>query len=144
MFMRSTPPPVYAETDGERRITCRYAAAKSPVEIGRWVGSEFKITEMALRDVSLSGASGVAETPPPDSATIWMRLNDPAHPDWVEATVIAVTSQRRSPSLVRMKFCESCPYEFFKAAIRGIDPPGESERYARTGLSTYWSGHYWD
>ena len=101
---------------------CRYAAAKGPVEIGWWIGPEFKTAEVALRDISLSGASAVTRTPPPDSAPIWLRLNDPAHPDWVEAKVIAVTTRFWGPALVRMKFRESCPYDFFKAAIRGHGP----------------------
>ncbi len=143
MFMRRPPPPIPSDKESERRVTCRYAASKGPVVIGWWIGPDFETAEMALRDISLSGASAVTETPPPDSAPIWLRLNDPAHPDWVEATVIAVTAGRRSPTLVRMKFLEPCPYEFFKAAIRGIVPPGEAEGTAQIGKH-YWGGRYWD
>ena len=112
---------------------CRYAAAKAPVEIGWWIGQEFKTAEMALRDISLSGASAVTRTPPPDSAPIWLRLNDPAQPDWVEAKVIAITTRFWGPALVRMKFREPCPYEFFKAAIQGMVPSDEAEDSAQAG-----------
>ena len=94
--------------------------------IGWWDGPEFITTAFALRDISLRGLGDHRGTAPP-AAPIWLRLNDPAHPDWVEATVIDIAAQRRGPSLVRIKFQEACPYEFFKAAIRGIVPPGEAE-----------------
>ena len=90
---------------------------------------------MALRDISLSGASAVTKTPPPDSAPVWLRLNDPAQPDWVEAKVIAVTTRFRGPTLVRMKFREPCPYDFFKAAIRGLASPDEAEGPSRPGTA---------
>ena len=145
MFMRRPPPPILSDKDSERRVGCRYEAAKGPVVLGWWNGPKFETAEMALRDISLSGASAVTETPPPDSAPIWLRLNDPAHPDWVEANVVAVIARRRHPALVRMKFLESCPYEFFKAAIRGIVPPGEAEGLVQAGHHrSYWAGRYWD
>ncbi len=146
MFMRRPPQAIRTVKDDERRVTCRYSAAKGPVVIGWWIGPEFETAEMALRDISLSGASAVTETPPPDSAPIWLRLNDPAHPDWVEATVIAVAAQRQGFVLVRIKFTEPCPYDFFKAAIRGIDLPGGAGGSVTAGQhrSHYWGGHYWD
>ena len=144
MFMRRPPPIKLAQADSERRVTCRYAAAKSPVVIGWWVGTEFQSAELELRDISLSGASAVTRTPPPESAAIWLRLNDPAQQDWVEATVIAITARFWRPALVRMKFVQTCPYEFFKAVIRGMLPPGEVEAPEQGGSGSYWSGHYWD
>ncbi len=145
MFMRRPPPTIQAVKDSERRVTCRYAAANSPVVAGWWIGPAFETAELALRNVSLSGASAVTKTPPPNSAPIWLRLNDPAYPDWVEATVIAVIARCWRPALVRMKFLEPCPYEFLKAAIRGIGPPGESEEFVQAGHHIhYWGGRYWD
>ena len=147
MFEQPPPRTIRKNKKGERRVMCRYVAAKAPVEIGWWIGEEFKTVEVALRDISLSGASAETRTPPPDSAPIWLRLNNPAQPDWVEAKVIAITTRFWGPALVRMKFRESCPYEFFKAAIQGIVPPDEAEDSAqegRLGCDHYWGGQYWD
>ena len=109
MSSRRPPPSNQTDKDGERRVTSRYPASKSPVVIGWWVGSEFQTAEMVLKDISLSGAAAVTRTPPPDSDPIWLRLNDPAHADWVEATVVAITRRFWGPTLVRMKFREPCP-----------------------------------
>ncbi len=145
MFMHHTSRITRTDHDDERRVTCRYSAAKGPVVIGWWIGPKFETAEIALRDISLSGASAITETPPPDSAPIWLRLNDPAHPDWVEATVVAVAAQRQKPALVRIQFTEPCPYEFFKAAIRGMALPGEGEGRVQAGQNRhYWGGRYWD
>ena len=147
MFTRNAPRTGPMDHNGERRVTCRYPAATSPIVIGWWVGSKFETAEMALRDISLSGASAVTRTPPPSSGAIWLRLNDPAHPDWVEATVVAVNARRWRwrPALVRMKFLVPCPYDFFKAAMRGIVPPDKTEESIEAGHhSKYWGGQYWD
>ena len=145
MSTRRPPPTNRTDEDGERRVTSRYPASKSPVMIGWWAGSEFQSAEMVLRDVSLSGASALTRTPPPDSDPIWLRLNDPAYADWVEATVVAITRRFWGPALVRMKFREPCPYEFYKAAIRGIVPPGGADESIQTGhRDHYWGGQYWD
>ena len=145
MFIRHTPSTIETDKVGERRVTCRYPAAKSPIVLGWWVGTKFETTEMALRDISLSGASVVTRTRPPASGPIWLRLNDPAHPDWVEATVIAVTTRFWGPALVRLKFLMPCPYDFFKAAMRGIVPPDEDEESLEARQHRkYWGGQYWD
>ena len=145
MFLRRSPKTIRTDKDDERRVTCRYSAAKNPIVIGWWNGPDFETAEMALRDISLSGASAITDFPPPEAAPIWLRLNDPAHPDWVEATVVAVNAQRQKPALVRIQFTEPCPYDFFKAAIRGIDLPGEAQGSVSAGQNHrhYWGGQYW-
>ncbi len=133
------------DKDDERRSMCRYAAAKGHIVIGWWIGPDFKAVEVALRDVSLSGVSAVTRTPPPRSAPIWLRLTNPAHPDWVEARVIAVATRFWRPALVRMKFPELCPFDFFKAAIRGMVPQHKTEEFVQAGQNRqYWGGRYWD
>jgi hypothetical protein len=139
--------PAFAIVKDERRVTCRYPAAREPVIIGWWVGEKFKTVGVALRDISLSGASAKTRTPPPASGPVWIRLNDPAQPEWVEAKVIAISTGFWGPSLVRMKFSDACPYDFFTAAIRGSGPSNEAEGSVRAGshgFGHYWGGHYWD
>jgi len=148
MFTRRPPyaAAIISERNGDRRTMCRYSAAKGFVQLGWWDGPDFQTTNIALKDISLSGASALTGTPPPPATPIWLGLDKPSFPDWIEAAVVEVIPHRWRPSLVRMKFSESCPYEFFKAATHGLDPtadPTDEDSSKRPG-PRFWGGHYWE
>ncbi len=71
-------------------------------------------------DVSLGGSSIASSDLPPEDRPVWIRLDGPAPTDWVEASVLGVSTLGRGPHHVRVAFREHCPYDFFKAAVSGI------------------------
>lgn len=107
------PPRVAIEPSGEQRQACRYEASDFEAQIGWWEGEEFRSHPARLVNVSHNGALIVTEARPPQGTTVGLCLEEPEPTDWVEARLIESCGGHQ----LRLAFLESCPYEFFKAAI---------------------------
>ena len=144
MFTRRPPyaAAIISESNGDRRPRAATRRRKAP---SRSAGGSARNSRPPDRAAGYQPEWGLGghQDPAPRLGPIWLRLNDPCQPDWVEAKVVAITTRFWGPALVRMKFRESCPYEFFKAAIRGIGPsadrptkPAEATPAATTGAAS--------
>jgi hypothetical protein len=113
----------------ERRCEQRYSAFGSPILVGWWEGDDFREQDALLRDVSLRGASATLENAPPPGETILVRLSGGQSSDWVEADVIEARKTEwtgRAPYLLRLRFQQPCPYDFFTGAIKGYGLQGRT------------------
>ena len=108
---------------GDRRAAPRYPTRGTAAVIGWPEGEEYRTVAATLIDISMGGFSAWVEAFPPRGGPVWLRLDGENPSPWVKAYVIeTITSghlfwaRRR----VRLRFLESCPYDFFKAAIEGF------------------------
>ena len=110
----------------DRRSTQRYDVVGTPVFLAWEVDSRHNIIYGTLKNISLSGASVTTDEAAPESGVIWIRLNHRDVSGWVAAKIVGVRRTgsipllRRTSYQVRITFTDSCPYEFFKAAIEGF------------------------
>jgi hypothetical protein len=72
-----------------------------------------------LLDISQTGALVLSEAVPPANQRVWLRLKSPQVTDWVEVVLKGESPepQETHRHRVRLAFRETCPYDFFKAAV---------------------------
>jgi hypothetical protein len=107
----------------DRRSAPRYATRGTAAVIGWAVGEEYRTIPATLIDISLGGFSAWVETFPPRGDAVWLRLDGENPSPWVKAGVIEANTTGClfwTRKRVRLRFLETCPYEFFKAAIEGF------------------------
>lgn len=80
-----------------------------------------------LINICRTGAALLVASPPPESATVLLRLLDEAPTPWIEAAIIGVEPIRSSRYRVRIKFHEFCPAIFLKCAVLGDPAFGAGE-----------------
>jgi hypothetical protein len=74
-------------------------------------------------DISQTGMAVLGvEIPHPDQK-IWLRLEQPYSTDWVEVVLKGSTEPVPGRHLIRLAFAQTCPYDFFKAALYGKSKP---------------------
>ena len=91
--------------------------------IGWSEGEEHRTIAATLIDISMGGFSAWVETFPPEGGPVWLRLDGETPTPWLKAKVVAKVKSGwffRSRCMVRLRFLESCPYDFFKGAIDGF------------------------
>ncbi|MDR3638908.1 MAG: PilZ domain-containing protein [Isosphaeraceae bacterium] len=123
--------------DDNRRREPRYPAEHGQANLGWYHGESYRTVAGRLEDVSSGGASLVVD----DGATweggdVWLCLSGGVRTEWVRAEVAGATQVEGSAQRIRLKFHESCPFDFFKTAAWGTPdttiPRGESPTSART------------
>jgi hypothetical protein len=72
-----------------------------------------------ILDISYTGVSLVSEAPLNGGQVIYVRLEGPETTEWVECVLRGVSPREDRTYLVRLAFRETCPYDFFKAAVYG-------------------------
>jgi hypothetical protein len=70
-----------------------------------------------LLDISQTGMLILSDAAPPDGQRLWLRLESPQVTDWVEVVVKGASPETDGVHRVRLAFQETCPYDFFKAAL---------------------------
>ncbi len=104
----------------DRRSAHRYLPAKEKIRLGWWQGQLFQTISARLRNLSVSGALVEPEKSIADRAGVkaWLCLVDHTAAHWIEAEIVEVCSpEPDSPLLLRLRFLDPFPYEFFKAAV---------------------------
>ncbi len=129
----TVPPPPPAQQD-DRRGALRYSTICHRLLLGWWEGDEYRTTDALLKDLSLTGASLLAETLPPLETAVWICLQESPQFGWIEMTVVDAEVVRRGMHVLRVTFPASCPFDFFKAAIanfgteRPVPPRPKTDR----------------
>jgi hypothetical protein len=104
----------------DRREAPRYVANGTAALIGWNEGQEQRTTAARLVDISMGGFAAWVEAFPPRGGPVLLRLEGEPPSPWIKAAIVA-TSRRGWPlwtrRIVRLRFLEVCPYDFFKAAI---------------------------
>jgi hypothetical protein len=104
----------------DRRGAARYAASKNEAQFRRTSGEGSETILAELINVSYSGALAVVGSRLPANSSIEFRLTRPNMTDWTEVTIVKVSLAPGHKFQVRLTFPESCPYEFFQAAVDRI------------------------
>jgi hypothetical protein len=108
----------------DRRAAPRYPTRGTAAVIGWAEGEEYRTIAATLIDISLGGFFATVESFPPRGEAVWLRIGGDNNPSpWVKASVIEANTTGClfwTRKRVRLRFLESCPYEFFKAAIEGF------------------------
>ena len=117
----------------ERRSSPRYAGLRT-IEL-RWETGE--VLQAWLEDFSVGGALVRADTRPPREQEVSVCITDAECPVSVDGTIIQVRKVggwiRRASFLIRIRFSESCPYDFFKDNVFAWVPPPISPEF-----ESYW------
>jgi len=118
----------------ERRSASRYVANGPSAFLGWYEGDAYRSTPVRVIDISMAGILVEVELFPPRSGEVWLSLVGQKPSQWIEVSVVKRSREWLRLSLrrrLRLKFLESCPYDFFKVAIDGFssepfDPHTES------------------
>jgi hypothetical protein len=132
------PPPAPGRIE-ERRVAHRYRATQGRCWIGWNDGVKFHQSAAWLLNISLSGGLVATDAPPPTNRSVWLRLDDPAVPDWTEARIIEIKGSRGGLSAARLVFRGSCPYALMKVVAFGAS----AARQAPPGHAAYWNPNTW-
>lgn len=108
----------------DRRKEPRYPAKHDRANLGWYCGESYETLSGRLEDVSSGGASLVLEGATWAGGDVWLCLSGDAGTDWVRAEVVGASQVDGSAQRIRLKFHESCPFDFFKTAAWG--KPGSS------------------
>ena len=106
-----------------RRDAQRYLSKGAVAVLGWPEGEAYRTVEARLIDISMGGFSAWVEVFPPRGGAVWLRLDGEKPSAWLKAGVVSTIKNGFSfwaRRRVRCRFLESCPYEFFKAAIEGF------------------------
>ncbi len=119
----------------EQRSSPRYTAMRT-IEL-RWETGE--VLPAWLEDFGVGGASVRVDTQPPADPQVSVCINDAERPLTMEGTILEVRKRRggwfrrASGFAIRIKFSQSCSYDFFKNNVFSWLPPDISYEYER-----YW------
>jgi hypothetical protein len=123
----------------EQRACQRYPAIGGRSWLGWYVGSQFEQTAAWILNLSASGCLTVADRPVPADRSLWLRLDDPAVPDWAEVRVVGHHTGNGGMLALRLVFRGACPYELMKAVAFG---PTQN-RPTQPEPSRSWSFNSW-
>ena len=119
----------------ERRKEPRYPATHDQANVGWYHGKSYQTVPGRLEDVSGSGASLVLDDGASwEGGDVWLCLSGSVHTEWVRGAVVAVTQIAGSAQRVRLRFHESCPFDFFKTAAWG-GPKAPAPHCAHAGAT---------
>jgi hypothetical protein len=104
----------------DRRGAARYTASKNEAQFRRTSGEGIETILAELINVSYSGALALVSSRLPANSNIEFRLTRPNVTEWTEVTIVKVSLAPGHKFQVRLTFPESCPYEFFQAAVDRI------------------------
>jgi hypothetical protein len=133
------PPPPPEVRNVERRVAQRYPAVEGRSWLAWKEGNGFRRTAAWILNISASGCLVVSDLPPPTDRSIWLRLDNPAVPDWTEARLVDLPSNRDGIYAARLVFRGTCPYALMKAVAFGSSRP----RPSGPEPSTSWSRNAW-
>jgi hypothetical protein len=119
----------------ERRSATRYAANNPPAFLGWYEGDRYRSTPVKVIDLSLSGIQVEVEGFPPSQGEVWLSVVGQKPSQWIEVSIVKRSREWQHLRLrrrLRLKFLESCPYDFFEVAIEGFklstqDPKSAAE-----------------
>jgi hypothetical protein len=107
----------------DRRVAHRYRAKEGRCWIG-WKGvGGFQQSAGWIIDISVSGSLVATDAPTPADRPVWLRLDDPAVPEWAEAKVVDLQKAQSGIYAARLVFRGACPYALMKAAAFASSPP---------------------
>jgi hypothetical protein len=132
------PPPSPEYRIEDRRVSQRYQANEGRCWIGWHDMGGFRRSAAWILNISGSGSLIATDAPTPTNCPVWLRLDDPAVPDWAEAKVVDVQMGQSGICAVRLVFRGVCPYAFIKA-VAFAPRPGA----ARPGPSSSWNPNEW-
>src|SRR4051812_37732503 len=72
----------------DRRVAQRYRAGEGRCWVGWNDEGRFRQVAAWIIDISVSGSLIAVDVPPPTDRSVWIRLDDPAVPEWAEARVL--------------------------------------------------------
>jgi hypothetical protein len=101
----------------DRRRAARYTVSKNEAQFRRTSGEGSETILAELINVSYSGALALVGSRLPANSSIEFRLTRPNLTDWTEVTIVQISLAPGHKFQVRLTFPESCPYEFFQAAV---------------------------
>lgn len=104
----------------ERRKEPRYPAKHDQANVGWYRGESYQTVPGRLEDVSSSGASLVLDDGASwEGGDVWLCLSGGVRTEWVRGEVAGVSQVEGSAQRVRLRFHESCPFDFFKTVAWG-------------------------
>jgi hypothetical protein len=123
----------------EHRACHRYPAVAGRSWLGWYEGSQFRQTASWVLNISAGGCLLVADAPPPADRSLWLRLDDPAVPNWAEVRVVGQQSGSGGILAYRLVFRGTCPYDMMKAVAFSPSGPLPS----KPEPSRSWSFNSW-
>jgi hypothetical protein len=117
-------PPFGAFGAPERRAAQRYLARDVRGWIGWYEGATFRELTAWIVNISAAGTLVATDTPPPADRAIWLRLDNPAVPDWAAARVVRIHTSASGLHAARLVFQNTCPYELIKGVAFSPRSPG--------------------
>ncbi|AMV39508.1 PilZ domain-containing protein [Planctomyces sp. SH-PL62] len=104
----------------DRRASPRMPAVDCRIWLGWWA-SETQFATVASRVVDLSrgGARLTSPTPLEEFEEVWLKTAKPEASDCVRAEVLEVSETPEGDHVIRLRFHEECPDDFFDAVTRG-------------------------
>jgi hypothetical protein len=122
----------------EQRASQRYAAMAGRSWLGWYEGSNLRQTAAWILNISASGCLIAADAPTPGDRSVWLRLDNPAVPDWTEVRVVGEQKTDTGLLALRLVFRGTCPYEMMKAVAFGPAQRPPAPEPARS-----WSFNSW-
>jgi hypothetical protein len=132
----SEPPPPEVRIE-DRRVAQRYRAQEGRCWIGWHEAGAFRQSPAWILDISASGGLLATDAPPLTDRSVWLRLDNPAVPDWAEARVVQLQASQSGFHAVRLVFRGTCPYPLIKAVAFASRPT------ARPGPTATWNFNAW-
>ena len=123
----------------ERRACQRYPAVAGRSWLGWYEGSEFTQTAAWILNISAGGCLAVADATTPTDRSLWLRLDNPAFPDWAEVRVVGHQPGSGGILASRLVFRGACPYDMIKAVAFS----SSANRPAKPEPSRSWSLNSW-
>jgi PilZ domain-containing protein len=109
----------------DRRGAPRYTPSGDVIAQLSWRdGEEYRYLPAKIMNLSTTGALLQVRADVALGGPYWVRLEQPESTNWLEGEVLRTEKIRGDERHLRMTFRESCPYEFFKAAINGFQQQG--------------------
>ncbi len=123
----------------EQRACQRYPAAAGRSWLGWYQGSQFHQTAAWILNTSAGGCLVVADATTPTDRSLWLRLDNPAIPDWAEVRAVGHQSGNGGILASRLVFRGTCPYDLMKAVAFG----SSLKPVAKPEPSRSWSFNSW-
>jgi hypothetical protein len=118
-----TPPPPEARIV-DRRVAVRHRAKEGRCWLGWHDRGFFRHSAAWIINISSSGALVATDIPPPADQSIWLRLDNPAFPEWAETRLVDLQESQAGIYAARIVFRGVCPYTLIKAVAFDISGPG--------------------
>lgn len=89
------------------------------VQVAPRAETKLRSCDVWLQDISQTGMSVTSQVVPEPDRPVWVRLDGAHATVWVEVVLQGIAPLGGGVHLIRLAFRESCPYNFFKAAVYG-------------------------